>query len=44
MSIEDIYMHFDIPGLNDVESSNKLKNIFVSSTMDRIRKQKQKGK
>lgn len=38
MSIEDIYMHYDIVGLN--EQSNDVINIYTKGAISRIRKQK----
>jgi len=38
MSVEDIYLHYDIPGIHDENS--KLINIFAKGAMTRIRKQK----
>lgn len=38
MSVEDIYLHYDIPGIHDENS--KLINIFAKGTITRMRKQK----
>jgi DNA-directed RNA polymerase beta' subunit len=38
MSVEDIYLHYDIPGIHDENS--KLINIFAKGAITRIRKQK----
>ena len=38
MSVEDIYLHYDIPGIHDENS--KLINIFAKGTITRVRKQK----
>jgi DNA-directed RNA polymerase beta' subunit len=38
MSVEDIYLHYDIPGIHDENS--KLINIFTKGAITRIRKQK----
>lgn len=39
MSIEDIYMHFDIIGVNDEKS--ELLNIYEKGTLTRVRKQRE---
>ena len=38
MSVEDIYLHYDIPGIHDENS--KLINIFAKGAITRMRKQK----
>ena len=41
MSIEDIYRHYDIDGIND---EKKIKHIYTKSTLNRITKQKKETK
>jgi len=42
MSVEDIYMHYDIVGLNDYD--NQLINIYTKGTVTRMKKQRQVSK
>ena len=39
MNTEDIYLHYDIPGLNETNSNNSLLGVFSKGTISRIRKQ-----
>ncbi len=43
MSIEDIYMYYDLVGINDGENKELL-NIYTSDTVKRFRKQRQETK
>ena len=42
MSIEDIYMHFDLIGINDNESNMELLNIYTKPTIARLKSQHDK--
>ena len=42
MSIEDIYMHFDLIGINDNESNTELLNIYTKPTIARLKSQHDK--
>ena len=44
MNTEDIYLHYDIPGLNEPNSKNSLLAVFSKGAMNRIRKQSDETK
>jgi len=40
MSVEDIYMHFDLIGINDTESNAELLSIYTKTTIARMKNQR----
>lgn len=40
MSVEDIYMHFDLIGINDTESNAELLSIYTKTTIVRMKNQR----